>query len=495
MYTVLLVDDEPIAFKSIRTVLEKRCEGFEIVDTCVNGQDGLEAARKWRPDIIITDIKMPVMDGIEMAMCVKRELPDTKIIILSGYQDFEYAKSAIESGVCEYLLKPIVPSEFIRVINRSKDDLQEMYWQKRNCLLQQICRGVNPENGEMYKYFGNGRYYAILIRKNGLPKRIAINQEIEIFSIKQEQLIMYGRDVQEGMHLYPEELMENVSAEEIAKSIVKRYQDGNGYVTAVMSGVPLLIHQFAEKVAKFYRVLAEKTVVGKNQIIFLEQISEKCSLEQKQPSETLENLVMLLKAKKYTSVAEEARMILGTWIRQEPSQLWLEGAVRQLFYLLKSEGYLEGTAEEMEYSIEDAFYYATSVEDLEESIFSQIEKKKKEVLTQELKMDTPEYFQQLREYIWKNMAKPLTLQQICKHFGVSQPYVSKFFRKYEGTSFGNYLTKIRIQKAKELLRYNKDILIKDVAYMVGYSDQFYFSRIFRSMEGVSPSEYIQSEAK
>lgn len=93
------------------------------------------------------------------------------------------------------------------------------------------------------------------------------------------------------------------------------------------------------------------------------------------------------------------------------------------------------------------------------------------------------------------MAKPLTLQQICKHFGVSQPYVSKFFRKYEGTSFGNYLTKIRIQKAKELLRYNKDILIKDVAYMVGYSDQFYFSRIFRSMEGVSPSEYIQSEAK
>lgn len=501
MYTVILVDDEPVTFKSLRTMIEKRCSGFNIIGTASNGQEGLALAREMKPNLVITDIKMPVMDGIEFAMRIREELPETLTVVLSGYQDFEYAKGAIASGVCDYILKPIVPSEFVKTMNRLQEKLEDHYWQKRNRLLQKMCRGMAADREELQRYFGNGGYYVSLIRKNGLPRRITMSQEIEVYSIKQEQMLMYGRDVQEGLYLYPEELVRDLGIQSVVESMVRKHQDKVSYITAISSENSLQIEQVAEKIPVFYSALAEKTVPGKSQILFLEQIEssgngnvlEMPGKAQKQERDPLQDVMVLLKGKKYEAVGECVSALIREWAKKEYPQLWLEGTIRQLFYLLRAEHYLDSTAEEVEFALEEAFYYATSMEELEASVLAQIGKKKKETVTQELKMDTPEYFQKIRDYIWQNLDQPLTLQQICRQFGISQPYLSRFFRKYEGTSFGNYLTQIRIQKAKDLLRQSKEILIKDVAFMVGYNDQFYFSRIFRSVVGVSPSEYSRAE--
>jgi YesN/AraC family two-component response regulator len=90
----------------------------------------------------------------------------------------------------------------------------------------------------------------------------------------------------------------------------------------------------------------------------------------------------------------------------------------------------------------------------------------------------------------QDIRQALTLISVCKHFGISQPYISRLFRKYTGQSFINYLTLVRIEKAKQYLT-NKNTLVKDAAAMVGFNDQFYFSRVFHSITGQSPSAYIQ----
>ena len=306
------------------------------------------------------------------------------------------------------------------------------------------------------------------------------------------ELCSNGRDVQEGLYLYPEEILTRPFRFRV-EEIAEKYRDGISYITVVASEKSYSIEHVAGVIPLFYRTIAERTVVGKSQILFLENLQEKHVTTEKE-QDYLTEILRFLRTNKYEYIPGCVKSILQEWARQEKPQLWFEGKVRQLLYVLIAEGYLQTSIEETEFILEEAFMNATSMAELEENILSVIYKNRKETEDSEQpKLDSPEYFQKIREYIWKNMAEPMTLQQVCREFGISQPYLSRFFKKYEGQSFSNYLAEIRIQRAKELLKANQDLLIKDIAYMVGYTDQFYFSRVFHSVAGLTPTEYVLNQ--
>jgi len=100
-----------------------------------------------------------------------------------------------------------------------------------------------------------------------------------------------------------------------------------------------------------------------------------------------------------------------------------------------------------------------------------------------------ELFQKVETYVSTNIAEPLTLQGMCHLFGISQPYLSRLFRKHTNLSFNEYVTNLRINEAKRLMREQPGMLLKDIAEIVGYQDQHYFSRIFKSITGIAPSEF------
>ena len=108
MYKMIVVDDEYIVRLGITETVDWNEHGIEVVATAVNGKDGLEKIRELNPDVVISDVKMPVMNGVEMVKTLHEENFDGMMIMLSGYNDFEYAKNALEAGVFRYLLKPIV---------------------------------------------------------------------------------------------------------------------------------------------------------------------------------------------------------------------------------------------------------------------------------------------------------------------------------------------------------------------------------------------------
>lgn len=134
---IILVEDEPSAMRYLRSIIERKCEGFEIVDTAENGIDGLEKARALKPDVVITDIKMPGMNGIELTSHLKDELPFIYSVIISGYQDFEYARGAIKSGVVDYLLKPVNIAQLKTLLNSIHRRLEEDYYERRLLLFKQ----------------------------------------------------------------------------------------------------------------------------------------------------------------------------------------------------------------------------------------------------------------------------------------------------------------------------------------------------------------------
>ena len=120
MYKVLLVDDEALIREAISENIPWEEMGFELIASCENGREAMERMKEVTPDLLLTDIYMPYVDGIELARYVNENHPDTKTVIISGYDEFEYAKQAVRYQVMEYILKPVTPSELAEVLLRAK---------------------------------------------------------------------------------------------------------------------------------------------------------------------------------------------------------------------------------------------------------------------------------------------------------------------------------------------------------------------------------------
>ena len=132
LYRIILVDDEEEVRKSIIRKIKWEENGFLVAGDAENGEDALEKIELLEPDLILTDIRMPYMDGLTLAERVRQKYPSMKIVIFSGYDDFEYAKQAIKLNVTEYILKPVNVEELTAILQKIKANLDQEIEQKRN---------------------------------------------------------------------------------------------------------------------------------------------------------------------------------------------------------------------------------------------------------------------------------------------------------------------------------------------------------------------------
>lgn len=489
MYQVMIVDDEPTSLGHIRTILEKKCTGYEILATAENGAEAMEKIQKKQPDIVISDIKMPVMDGIELVSRIKKEYPEILSVIVSGYQDFDYAKSAIQSGVCDYLLKPLNPTDMQKLMQKLEVRLSNLYYEKRKQILRTLCNGRKLENESiLQRYFPEGRYYSAIIRRNGLPKRFSRKTGVEIFSMEEEQFYIYGRDEMESLYLVPESLLSIESFSQVVTRFYERMQNDYLFVTAVTYEDSFALQEFPEIVQKIYRELDEAVIIGKNQMLKgSQQIYDAAQGENEK--EKLACVGSLLKYKETGKILQEITGLFELWETQNRRQLYVEGQIQYLFQLIKN-GYSQaGESNGIEFAIDDAFSYAASMQELKDSVADIIAQLLPSTQTNKTD-DKQQLFHSLLSYLDSHLETNITLSFLCKKFAISQTSLSRLFREYKEMSFSNYLTMIRMERAKQLMDSNPDIYVKDVAESVGYSDQFYFSRIFHSVVGVCPSEYV-----
>lgn len=148
MVKVYLVEDEIIIRQSIKNSIDWEKEGYEFVGDASDGELALPVILKEKPDILITDIRMPFMDGLELSRMVKAELPDIKIVILSGYDDFEYAKQAIKIGVAEYLLKPVSSAVLLEHLSEIAEKVRD---EREDLALKKVYYQEMQENEEFIK--------------------------------------------------------------------------------------------------------------------------------------------------------------------------------------------------------------------------------------------------------------------------------------------------------------------------------------------------------
>ena len=489
-YSVLVADDETASLKAIEILLNRNFPGIFHLQKCFNGKEALELIQEEIPDIVLTDIRMPVLDGIALAKQIQLMEKPPITVIISGYSDFTYAQSAIKYGVSDYLLKPIDKDEFVILINKLIEILKKRFYEEKKILLKRLCAEQEVTENEIYKYFTHHAYQLALVRYGGLPIRFPQFRNKEIFSEPEDLIFTYGRDDRELLYICSEKIFEN---QEFSEIIQKKAQKGIGeslYYTLIIQPSSVPPTDFAANIKKLYQLLLQNTVIGKNTIVHVPKNNAVCSKQQEKADLTF--LEKLCAEGNSFKIGKEIERLLNFEYEQSYSQLQMEELLYHIQYLLKKYHlYEEKEHSEESFLFEDAFYNSENIEQLTEYVHDLFLGNTASSVAE--KLDSKEYFTKISCYIETHYQENLTLQSICRALGISQAYLSKIMRKYGNETFKSCVTRIRLEHAKKIMNENNpQIKVKDIAEQSGFHDQFQFSKIFRAYTGFSPSEYLDS---
>ncbi|MDD3369758.1 MAG: response regulator [Lachnospiraceae bacterium] len=527
-YAVLLVDDEEEVFQVMMKKLPWEEMGFHIAGYARNGIEALEMAEELQPDVVMTDIKMSYMDGLTLCKQLKELYPGTKVIIFSGFDEFEYAKEAIKIEAEEYILKPINSVELKEVFERIKTALDKELDEKRNIeklreyymqslpVLQEnfyasLIEGRIPEN-KVGAYLSNyqidlkGPFFAaVVLHISGDQEGQEMDPFLKLVSVKQlaEEMLSdtwkmksltYLGDIVLIAELPGEEAITHLTddldklcknAKRVCKASVTA---GIGHACDSLDTLQVS-YQGAQNAAS-YRV-----IYGNTRAINIAEIDPQENVDSHWESDYVKRILKKIKM----GHREELDEVIGEFITAlSKSKISLQ-QYRIMILELIAEIYRFGT--ENRISMETVFgaendIYAQilqleSAESLGNWLRENSFKMQEQILNE--RMDTTKSFvSRAEDYVKEHYSdQDLSIETICSYLNVSAAYFSTIFKKETGKTFINYLTEYRMEKAVDLLLQG-DQKTYIVAERVGYADSNYFSYVFKKQFGISPSKYKSS---
>lgn len=535
MLKVFLVEDEAIIRRGIKNNIPWEKEGFVFAGEASDGELAYPMIKKIKPDIVITDIKMPFMDGLELASIIKKEMPDTKIIILSGYNEFDYAKRAISIGVTDYQLKPISSDKLLETIKRVGEIIREEKAQKK--LLNEYIK-ENQENLELEKaklFYAladnsmstaeilewggelgldlTASYYTVILLKifsssvgNTYQEHLVeMERKVEGF-LECQECIYYFKRWGEGWFLLVRSEDENEFSDltqelkQYLASLFVREKESLRYFGGIGSTVQRL-RDVSQSFNSASRLFAARFFMELNQIITEDEL-HRIEAAQKE-NEDLKDINIsnmdrkLLEDFLKVGDAEEAGPFLDTYFEKIGVGNYSSLMFRQYLMVdmfLGVSKFLEGLDSDSQ-ELMDKF---GDTEEIKVRIHSteQMIQYMKDLFTEAMKLrdslSQDKYSRLLEEaqkYVKQNYSSnEISLNMVASHVGISPSYFSTIFRKETGSTFTEYLTEIRMEKARELLRCTSK-KTAEIAYDIGYKDAHYFSYIFKKTQGITPKEY------
>lgn len=497
MIRTIIVEDEPVIARGLSMLINQYHSDFQVLAICRNGKDGLKKILEEKPDLIFVDINMPVMNGLKMIEQVQKSGFDTRCVILTGHAEFEYARTAIHLGVSDYLLKPLSPDTLntimvscreqhksaIRILQ--KEYLQQHlvskheYWENCNPLFHYSCTLLilffGPICGNIYNETMSG----IETRKadrNVLHEMEAL-YHLSIFDL-------YGYYHNESIYalVYPEHQILNL--DEIARKLYQSFKASETCLHLIISdtitnGENIYdqirdTHLFALFRNQFGYGSIEKYEPLQNQNIHVSQeIIRICTCIPVQPGQE--------------AIHDFLHSILTYWQLEQVTQFQL---VVDLRYFINTFLHDHAVDNIIYPDAEEIVSACQSYRELEEEIFYEIDRVYG--VSNEIQQGSQQSLAgKVRDWLDKNFTGQITYKIFQDIFCYNEKYISSLFKAEFGISPSKYISELRLNMAKKLMRNNPDILLKDVAEIVGFSDSFYFSRVFKSHEGISPSNYIK----
>jgi len=526
-YSVLLVDDEEEVFQVMMKKLDWEKMGFQVAGYARNGMEALEMAEIYQPDIVMTDIKMPYMDGLTLCRKLKEMYEKVKVIIFSGFDEFEYAKEAIKIEAEEYILKPVNSDELCEVFQRVKNNLDKELDEKRNIeklkkyyqdslpmmkegFYTALLDGRIPDH-QIEKYMINyqvdlkGPFFTVTVLhishsddENAMEpvlltvsvKNLADEHLTDFWKVK--TVLYLGEIVVISQLSNPEEINRFTDHMDKFCKMAKRVCNasvtaGIGYLCSEVGQLQISYRGAQDAVS--YRIL-----YGNVRAINIAEIESQDGSDLHGEEMMIQDILKQIRlgdrdelhetVYRFTNRLSDARNSIRKY-RILLMQLTAE------LYRVSNDNDLN--LDELLGRNTDAYEMLLGLETSEELQNRLLELclEMQKQIAGERQDNTKSFVKKAVEYVKDNFAdKELSIENVCGYLNVSTAYFSTVFKKETGKTFGNYLTDYRMEKAVDLL-INKEEKTYIIAEQVGYFDPNYFSYVFKKQYGISPSKYKQ----
>lgn len=532
---VFLVEDEMVIRRGIKNSIDWEKEGYIFCGEASDGELAYPMIIKEKPDILITDIRMPFMDGLELCKLVKEELPNIKILILSGYDEFDYAKEAIRLGVTEYLLKPISSGKLLEALNgvsesirREKEDkdlvrkyMEEMRenteHEKQKFFEQMIAGNLSMadalETGKKYEMnLSAGMYNLLLFRftlgeENRKSGELLGEAEYAIKKLTErlEYVFEFQRDVEGWAFLLMADNEEQMSerVKELSKDLEEIMKNYSTITYFGGIGQPVArLRELEESFREAERALAARFTMELNRIISVEDIRMAQNVDTLDDIEItsfgeIEKTRTILEKFLNNGAEDEIDEFVDVYINELPEENLKSVLMRQYIIM---DAYIvmmsfcekiEGIEGEMQAQSEELKNSMKTIQTLEE-IKNYIRMLLKKIIGVRDTISGRRYsdiIEIAKDQIRKTyMSDEISLNTIAAEVGMSPSYFSSIFSKEMGKTFVEYLTEIRMDRAKELLMCSS-MKTSEIGYEVGYKDPHYFSYIFKKTQNCTPKEF------
>lgn len=501
---IMIVDDEFIMRQGIRFMMKWEACGYEIVGEASNGRDALEKLSEVSPHIVLCDIAMPVMDGLDFIKVAHKEYPDIKIIVLSGYDNFEYVREALLNGASDYVLKPTLnPEELTKLLDKVAADIPGLQLKKKSgsdleLLLEKFMTGKDEKADGRVAFALTGSCFRLFVLQLKCRDKNGADLS-QVFFDKAEAFFREAAYMKYLKFLY--------SHKEVLCAVVNYDMRDDGQLKQDLRTFLEQLGMISERAfaacGKCHRSLGplrDEFVQGDllerevfysdgSHIYFDEGSDEKHMLKRFD----FRGFAASVAAHKYDEAICELKDYIYAAADSQMPEFKLKNQMKNLLYNLIGEN--DEHAKELETLCTEAF------EAMEKTcccadflmVFDEI-LKKTAIILGSTNSDEGTHLKEILDYIREHYTEDLTLQSVAERFNFSYSYLSAYFNQYAHEGFSEYLNKVRVGKACVYLE-DAAYTIAEVSSAVGYSDHSYFCRVFKKVTGETPSSYRRERLK
>jgi len=530
MIKIFLVEDEFVVREGIKRTIDWEAHGYEFCGEAGDGELAYPLIQKLKPDIVITDIKMPFMDGLALSKLIKKEMPWIEIMILSGFEEFEYAKEGIKLGIAQYLTKPINGADLLREIDVVAEKIREKARERaiREKYIKEMKEGYAKERKDLFHYLVTGSksmaellelagrleidlsaiWYNILLLKMQPAKQGHDEYSNRLIEIEKQlaelaeagDLLLFQRELEGVAFLFradsEEDLKEkqNRFAEELKSLLADdkdiRYFGGVGTAVNRMSELPQCFETASRVFAHRYFV-KESAIFGSEEMeAALSVPREDFSLSKVDPKymdrSKIRDFLKMGQREEVIYFVEEFFKAMGNGALG--STIFRQYVLMDVYFCVTE---FLGELQISRDNIDAPDVVAESMQS-EKSMVAYVVDIMKNALELRENAASNRYRNVMDEaigYIEKHYAEEdLSLNVLASHVNFSPNHLSMIFSQQTGKSFIKYLTEYRMQKAKELLRCTGK-RSSEISVEVGYKDAHYFSYLFKKTQGMTPTQY------
>ena len=525
MHTVFLVEDEPLIRQNIRTTIEKSTEPYACIGEAGDGELALSIIQDLKPDILITDIKMPFMDGLTLARHARALIPWLRVIIVSGYDEFELARQAICVGVDQYLLKPVAGKDLFEALHKASQQITE---HKRNsasflkeasdeetvknalvsALLEQLCVGEIAADEMLRRADELGidilsKRYVVLISlfegKSVYPNRQVIASKVKFILVEDPDVLFFLSGVDHVVLIIKGNADVDVTEKAYHTAQTLKHEiedDGNTLLTASISSVTPRISGIHDAFHEAGILLKTFGQANRGRIFCAADIGRiqspvgasadsffNVNIENRLKFAVVDDVPAIIKEfTKNLSVDEMQSVLYRYYILMDLTNT----AMRIIRNFNPDNDPAEIAGHFVD--LRQVFQSAMSADEFVE-LATRICLKTIELRDSGNSSHHVELVRRACEYIQENYNNPdISLNTVAGHVALSPAHFSTIFSQEMSVTFIDYLTNVRMEKVKEMLA-STDEKVINIAFNVGYNEPNYLSYLFKKREGLTPKEF------